>query len=152
MVDIVRRTEDLVRDLIESEGYDLVHVEFFGSGHSAVLRLYVDRAGGITVSECAEISRRVSLLLDVEDYIPGSYTLEVSSPGIERPLFRKVDYERHIGEEVKLVTTQKVEGRRNFNGYVLKVFEKSFSLDCDGKVYDIEFSNLKKANLVYKFD
>ena len=152
MVDVVGRAEQLIREAVEEEGFELIHVEYAGASGSPILRAYVDRPGGITVSDCAEISRRVSVLLDVEDFIPKRYVLEVSSPGIERPLFSEADFLRFKGEEVRLVTLEKIDNRRKFVGIIAECNGGLLELDCEGQSFSIPMDQIKKANLVYRFD
>ncbi|UCF37872.1 MAG: ribosome maturation factor RimP [Acidobacteriota bacterium] len=152
MIDVERRAEQLIQDLVESEGFELVHVEFVPKGGAPILRVYLDRPGGITISDCAEVSRQISALFDVEDFLDFHYTLEVSSPGIERPLFKADDFRRFTGKEIRLVTFEKVGNRKNFTGYIVELVETVLSLDCEGVLYRIPLENVKKANLVYRFE
>ena len=152
MLKLAPEIRALIREVVEDEGYELVHVEFASGGSSAVLRIYADRPGGITLSDCAELSRHISVILDVEDRIPGRYVLEVSSPGIERPLFSERDYERFKGQEIKLATTEKIENRRNFTGTIEQFRDGVLTLRCDKDVYEIPFGMIKKSNLVYHFE
>jgi ribosome maturation factor RimP len=152
MLRLAPQIRDLIREVVEDEGYELVHVEFASGGSSSVLRVYADRPGGITLADCAELSRRIGVILDVEDRIPGRYVLEVSSPGIERPLFSERDYERFKGQEIKLTTTEKIENRRNFTGTIEEFRNGVLTLRCDENVYEIPFGMIKKSNLVYHFE
>lgn len=152
MLKLAPRIRDLIREVVQDEGYELVHVEFASGGSSPVLRIYADRPGGITLSDCAELSRRIGVFLDVEDMIPGRYVLEVSSPGIERPLFSERDYERFKGQEIRLTTTEKIENRRNFKGTIEEFQAGVLTLRCDPEVYEIPFEMIKKSNLVYHFE
>lgn len=138
--------------MVESEGLDLVHVEFEGRGSSSILRIYIDSPTGVTVSDCAQVSRQSGVLLDVEDLIPGKYVLEVSSPGIERPLFTPEDYLRFKGREIRVTTRDKIENRRKFNGVIVDFLDEILNLDCEGRLIHIPFSNIRKAHLVYKFN
>ncbi len=152
MLDITRRVEASIREAVEDEGFELVGVELAQTGRSPVLRVYVDRPGGVTISDCAYMSRRVGVLLEVEDFIPGSYTLEVSSPGLERPLFREADYRRFQGREIRLQSVEKFEGRRNFTGRIKSFSNGVVELDCEGVTFSVPLDRVKKANLVYRFD
>ncbi len=152
MLKLTPQIRELVREVVEDEGYELVHVEFASGGSTPVLRIYADRPGGITVSDCAELSRRVSVFLDVEDRIPGRYVLEVSSPGIERPLFSEYDYERFQGQEIRLTTAEKIGNRRNFTGTIEEFEGGVLKLRCEKGVYEIPFGMIKKSNLVYHFE
>ena len=112
---------DKVREIAErvaaSSGLETVEVELRGGGKARMLRIVIDKPAGVTHEDCANLSREVGTILDVEDVIPGaSYTLEVSSPGLDRKLFRPADYERFIGSLVKLTTQQPVNGNRHFQG------------------------------------
>ncbi|GAB4113314.1 MAG: ribosome maturation factor RimP [Acidobacteriota bacterium] len=148
-MDVARRVTDLIRAAVEEQAFELVHVEYQARTGSPVLRVYVDRPGGITLDDCAELSRRIGVLLDVEDLIPNQYLLEVSSPGIERPLFSERDYRRFRGREVRLTTVEKVENRRNFKGVIEDVGDGIVRLNCEGRLYEIPISGIKRGNLVY---
>lgn len=148
-MDVARRVTDLIRAAVEEQAFELVHVEYQARTGSPVLRVYVDRPGGITLDDCAELSRRIGVLLDVEDLIPNQYLLEVSSPGIERPLFSERDYRRFRGREVRLTTVEKVENRRNFKGVIVDVGDGIVRLNCEGRLYEIPISGIKRGNLVY---
>ena len=152
MTGVAQRARDLIRTVVEEEGFELVHVEYAAKGSAPVLRAYVDRPGGITLADCAELSRRISVLLDVEDFIPTHYILEVSSPGIERPLFTERDYVRFSGQEIRLTSRDKIEGRRNFTGTIEEFRDGIVRLRCANQVYEIPFAQIKRANLVYDFD
>ncbi|GAB4234241.1 MAG: ribosome maturation factor RimP [Acidobacteriota bacterium] len=149
---IAERVRELIEDMVESRGYELVHVEYGGGERAPILRIYIDRPGGVTVDDCAEISRRVSVLLDVEDLIPGHYVLEVSSPGVERPLFAEKDFLRFRGHEVRVSTVEKVEDRKNFKGVIEGVADGRVHIRCDDRTYTIPLRLIKKANLVYHFN
>jgi ribosome maturation factor RimP len=152
MVNLAARARDLIGEVVEGEGFELVHVEYLPQGSSPILRVYVDRPGGITISDCAELSRRIGVLLDVEDFIPTHYLLEVSSPGIERPLFTERDYRRHQGQEIRLTTVEKVENRRNFTGVIQDLRDQVLWLTCGDQTYLIPLASIQRAHLVYHFD
>jgi ribosome maturation factor RimP len=151
MVSVATRAESLVRKTVEAEGFELVYVDYRPQGGRSVLRVFVDKVGGVNISDCAELSRRLSVLLDVEDPIPGEYVLEVSSPGLERPLFKEEDYRKFMGHEIRLTTTEKIEARRNFVGYIRDFADSVLTLECEIQTYRIPFEKIKKANLVYRF-
>lgn len=146
------KTEQAVFDLCEpvaaSYGLELVQVQYRREGHGWVLRIMVDREGGVTVDECGSLSREVSDLLDVEDLIDASYNLEVSSPGLDRPLTKLADFDRFAGREINLRTVQPIEGRRNFKGILEGIQNEVVKLLVDGKNYELEWSLVQKANLV----
>jgi ribosome maturation factor RimP len=151
-MDVAARAEELLKSSVEAEGLELVHVEYQPRGASSLLRLYIDKPGGVTLSDCQRISRHVSVLLDVEDFIPNQYLLEVSSPGIERPLFKRADYERFAGREIQLMTRTKVEDRKNFTGVIHEVSDQELSLESEGRIYRIPLDVIKKAKLTYRFE
>lgn len=132
---------------IDNYGYELVHVEMIGRETSRTLRLYIDAPGGVTLDDCTFVSRQVGRLLDVEDPIPGQYTLEVSSPGIERPLAKLEHFESSVGERVEVVTLRKCGDRRNFLGILRSATESQVEIEVDADTYVIERSNIRKANL-----
>lgn len=153
MLNLEARVEKLVREAVEAEGFELVQVQAeLRGGSPQVLRIYIDKPGGVSISDCADVSRQIGVLLDVEDFIPVRYVLEVSSPGIERPLFQEADYVRFKGKEVRLTTIEKIENRRNFVGLIRNFSNGVVDLDCDGKLYSLPFEKIKKANLVYRFN
>lgn len=150
-MDVGSRVETLIADVVESEGFELVHVSFEPRGAKPLLRIYIDKPGGVTISDCSRVSRRVSVLLDVEDVVAGHYLLEVSSPGIERPLFKEDDYRRFRKREIRLVTSEKVDGRRKFTGFIEDFADGTLQLETDDGRHDIPFIKIKKANLVHHF-
>ncbi len=133
---------------VRALGFELVDVEFSRVGDRNLLRVYIDRPGGITVDDCAAVSRQVSALLDVEDPIPEAYVLEVSSPGLDRPLVRREDYERFAGETVKLRMTEAVLGRRNFKGVLVGVEGDTVLVDVDAERYRLPIRDIERARLV----
>jgi len=149
-----RKTAEKVRELVEGvivqQGYELVEVELANAPGQSVLRLYIDgesSGAGIGVDDCAKISRLMSDLLDVEDVIPTAYTLEVSSPGVFRPLRKPEHFDRVLGERVKVKTFAKLEGRKVFTGTLQARDGSSVSVDVDGTVYILELADVAKANL-----
>ena len=153
---IDRRLAEIITPAIEDLGFELVRVRLM-SGKSTTLQVMADRPnGGIEVDECAEISNAVSAVLDVEDPILDAYTLEVSSPGIDRPLTRLKDFEAFEGYEAKLETTELIDGRRRFKGVLAGVEgdEVLINIDQDGEAVTIglEFDWLSDAKLVLTDD
>ena len=144
------RIHELVDDLIGQEGYELVEVELANMQGRSILRLYIDSAqsdGQIGVDDCAKVSRILSDLLDIEDVLPNAYTLEVSSPGIFRPLRKPEHFDRALGERVKVKTFAKQSGRKVFTGLLHAREGSSVSVDVDGTVYNLELVDVAKANL-----
>jgi ribosome maturation factor RimP len=154
------RMADLDRDAIGKiiervaarEGLELVHWEVVGPPGNFVLRIYIDKPGGVNHGDCEVVSNQVGTLLDVEDLVPNKYILEVSSPGIERGLYKRADYERFAGNRVKLKTSGPINGQRNFRGKLLGISEDTVSLDADGAgLIEIPYEQIAKANIEYEF-
>ncbi len=156
---------DKVREIAErvatSSGLEVVEVELRGGGKARMLRIVIDKPSGVTHEDCANLSREVGTILDVEDAIPGgSYTLEVSSPGLDRKLTRPADYERFAGSRVKLTTLRPVNGNRHFEGRLESFQHGHLTLDLSAvkkkrrpepdaaEKLEIELANVEKANLV----
>ena len=139
--------ELLLKPTIDSMGYVLWGCEYFAQGKHSLLRVYIDKEGGIGIEDCEQVSRQVSALLDVDDPISGNYSLEVSSPGIPRPLFRSEHYHRYIGQLAHIKLLKPVAGKRKFVGTIVSADEKMLVLDVDGEKQDFLFSNIVKANL-----
>ena len=138
----------LFEPVVESMGYELVGVDFHGSEHHGVLRVYIDSSDGITVDDCAAVSHQLSAVLDVEDPIAQAYDLEVSSPGINRPLFKQSDYARFSGEKAKIKLAVALNGRRNFSGVLVGIDETDHVLiDVDNEIFKLPLHNIAKANL-----
>ncbi len=140
--------EQLLKPTIESMGYVLWGCEYLPQGKHSLLRVYIDKEDGIGIEDCQQVSYQVSALLDVEDPIPGNYSLEVSSPGIPRPLFNPWQYQHCVGQVVNLKLFKPVASIRKFTGTVISANETTLVLDVDGKRQDFLFSNVAKANLM----
>lgn len=112
------RIEEIIERVALREGVELVHAELVG-GRSKFLRIFIDKAGGVTADDCAAVSERVGLILDVDDLIPHQYVLEVASPGLDRGLYKPEDYERFAGNMAHIMLEQKLSGQRNFHGKLI---------------------------------
>ena len=133
---------------IQALGYELVEVEHTGLGGQRVLRLYIDKVGGrIGLDDCSAVTRAINPLLDEKDYVHERYLLEVSSPGIDRPLRKESHFLRHKGEAVVVQTNAPIQGRKKFSGILEDIQDGMLSVTCGGVRYDIHLENLKKANL-----
>ncbi|MEL7369413.1 MAG: ribosome maturation factor RimP [Myxococcota bacterium] len=147
------RAQALVTGVVEQEGYELVDVEFVSERGRAILRMYVDTVPpgdehrGITVDDCSHLSRIVSDVLDVDDSIGGRYHLEVSSPGLFRPLTKPAHFERVIGQRIKVKTYAKIENRRVFTGTLKQFADGKLAIEIDGQPFDLSLSDVAKANL-----
>lgn len=132
---------------IASQGYELVEVEYELRGSTVVFRLFVDKAEGITLDNCAELSRYLSAFLDLNDVLSSKYMLEISSPGIERPVRKVADFIRFAGERVKVQTVTPIEGRKRFTGTLSGYDDGLISLKGDDATFSIHIENVKKARL-----
>lgn len=141
--------EALFAPVVQGLGFTLWGVELRSSQKHAHLKLFIDHEDGITVDNCSDVSHQVSGVLDVEDPISVAYTLEVSSPGVERPLMKIEHFEKYIGHEIKVRLSWAIEGRKNFLGTLSKVDEQDISLEMDGQLIEFPFNAVKRANLVY---
>jgi ribosome maturation factor RimP len=149
---------DHVREIAQrvtaSQGLELWDLEFHGGGKSRMLRIFIDKPEGVTHEDCEIVSREVGTILDVEDPIPGSYTLEVSSPGLDRKLRNVGDFERYTGSKIKLLTRDFVENQKHFEGRLKAVHEGSVTLEIGGgkkhepRTVEIPLAQVEKANLV----
>jgi ribosome maturation factor RimP len=142
----------LLQPLVEDLGYEFVGLEHSSNPKNPALLIYIDKPGGIAVDDCERVSREVAALLDVEDPIPGHYNLEVSSPGLDRPLFTLEQFERFRGERVQLSLYAPLEGRRKFKGLILGADNGKVRLEQDGTEVELEMGNIAKARLVPDYD
>ena len=146
------KLEKLVRGAVESLGYELVGVEMVGGMDSGLLlRVYIDQEQGITLDDCGAVSHQVSGVLDVEDPIPGHYDLEVSSPGLDRPLFEKAHFDRFKGQKAKLKLNAKLEGRRKLVGTLEGTDDDAVLIELDGELYRVPLHLVETARLVPEF-
>ncbi|EHH2447856.1 ribosome maturation factor RimP [Vibrio vulnificus] len=151
MTGLERQLTDMLESAVVASGYELVGLEFIRAGEHSTLRIYIDHENGITVEDCAEVSHQVSAVLDVEDPISVAYSLEVSSPGLDRPLFKPAHYEQFIGQEVNVVLKMAVANRRKWKGEIHSVDGEAITLTVDGQQEEFALSNISKANLIPKF-
>ncbi|MBI4465724.1 MAG: ribosome maturation factor RimP [Acidobacteria bacterium] len=149
---LLGRIREIADRVAASEGMELVEVEFLGRGRHSVLRIFVDKPEGITHRDCQLDSEQDGAILDVEDLIPSRYTLEVSSPGLDRKLLKPGDYRRFAGRRVKVVLKTAQEGRRRFEGRLLGMEEETIRLDTgQGQIVSFGYPEVEKANLVPEF-
>lgn len=145
------RTSDFITELlepvIEGMGYELVGIDYRPNPKSTLVRIYLDKPGGITLEDCEKVSRQVSGVLDVEDPISGQYNLEVSSPGLDRPIFKAGDYDRFAGERVRIRLQGSLDGRRRFAGVLRGLRGDCVVVDEDGVEVSVPLSQIDKANL-----
>jgi ribosome maturation factor RimP len=147
-----QKLTEMLNAPVEAIGFELVGIEFIRAGKHSTLRVYIDSENGIDVDDCADVSRQVSAVLDVEDPISTEYNLEVSSPGMDRPLFKASHYANVIGETVNLKLNLPQDGRRNFKGVLTQNTDTHIHVTVDGQEFVLPLSNISKANLVPNFD
>jgi ribosome maturation factor RimP len=146
------KLKQLLRQEVELLGYELVGIELTGQGGgAAVLRIYIDHADGITLDDCAEVSHQVSAVLDVEDPIKENYRLEVSSPGLDRPLFELAHFARFKGSKVRIKIHGKIDNRHRFTGVLDGVEDNQILIEADGTRYRIPFESIDSARVVPEF-
>jgi len=133
---------------IQALGYEVVELEF----HGGLLRVYIDKEAGVTVDDCEIVSRQVSSVLDVEDPIPGNYTLEVSSPGLDRPLRKSADFARFAGEKARIELVLPIEGRRRFAGVLKGCEADEVLIEVDEVLHRLPVDNVAKARLEPNFE
>jgi ribosome maturation factor RimP len=148
MTKIASALSDRLASVVSAMGYEFIGGELDGHGRGGVLRLYIDSDKGVTLDDCSRVSYQVSAMLDVEDPIQGHYTLEVSSPGLDRPLFEVAHYQKQIGNRIKLRVCAKVQNKRKFVGVLLRVDGNDIHLLVDEEEVVLPFSTIEKANVV----
>jgi ribosome maturation factor RimP len=149
------RIRQTVEPAIQGAGYDLVELEFKREPGGWVVRVYIDRTDGtlVSIEDCERVSRELSPVLDVADVIPQAYSLEVSSPGLDRPLRTPEHFRRFVGERAKIKLALGVDGRKNFTGTIVAVPDNDhLDIDVDGQRFTLPLGDLDKANLVYNFE
>jgi len=149
----VPHIDELLQPGAEALGYELVAVDLSG-GDISIVRIYIDSPNGITVDDCANASRQFSAILDVEDPISNRYTLEVSSPGMDRPLAKPLHFKAVVGQDVKIKMVSLINGRRRFTGELVEATEEFAVVEVDGEQTELPYSEMDKARLVpvYDFD
>jgi ribosome maturation factor RimP len=150
--EIVDRVSAMVVPILLSEGMELVDIEYRRESKGWVLRLYLDKEGGVTLDDCTRISQEVGRGLDVEDFIQTPYTLEVSSPGLTRSLKTEKDFMKYRYRLIKVKTIDPIGNRRQFKGRLVEVSGNRIDLEVDGEVFQIPLSNVAKANLEIERD
>ncbi len=141
----------IIEPAVTALGFELVGIEHLSQGKYSMLRIYIDHEDGINVDDCAEVSRQVSAVLDVEDPIKGEYTLEVSSPGLDRPLFSEEHFHRYSGSLADIRLRVPFEGRRKFKGRLHGVEQGKVLIEVDGVEYVIPLNDIEKANLIHEW-
>ena len=142
----------LIEPVVSGLGYEVVDIEFRPHPRDGLLRVFIDQESGIQLEDCEAVSRQLSAMLDVEDPVPGHFNLEVSSPGLDRPLRKAEDFERFAGETVKIkLSMPTIEGQRNFTGKLLGLKDNEVLLEVDGETNYLPLGGIHKARLVPQF-
>ena len=142
----------LIEPLLDDIGYELIEVEYLSMHGRWILRLYIDREGGVSIDDCVEVSRELGDLIDVKEIIDHEYVLEVSSPGLNRPLRKEKDFIKAIGSRIKLKMNRAFNGQKNFTGSLKDYINRTIVLETGGNLIELPFDNIEKSNLVYDFD
>ncbi|AXQ29202.1 ribosome maturation factor RimP [Solimonas sp. K1W22B-7] len=146
------RLVQLLEPVVESMGYELVLLEYSPNSHNALLRLFIDSAGGIGLEDCEKVSREVAAQLDVEDPISTPYSLEVSSPGLDRPLAKPAHFERFMNEQARIQLLAPKNGRRRYIGWIRAVGDRAVTLETEQGSIEFEYSEMERARLVPDYD
>lgn len=151
MATLEQNLQQMLQGAVEDLGCELWGIECQRAGRFMTVRLFIDKEGGVTVDDCADVSRQVSAILDVEDPIADKYNLEVSSPGLDRPLFTLPQFERYIGQDIAVNLRIPVMERRKWQGKLERIENDMVTLIVDGQEQVLVFGNIQKANVVAKF-
>jgi len=144
---LLQEVRQVVEPILESQGFELVDLEYQRESQGWVLRIYLDRQGGVSLDDCAGISHEVGAVLEVKDLIPSAYILEVSSPGLTRPLKKPEDFNRFRNQMVKIKLYEPLDGRRNFKGTLLGLEGDRVRVEAEQQVYELPLQRIAKANL-----
>lgn len=145
---IIEKVKQLALMIIEEEGLELFNLEHKRFGHKWFLRIYLDKEGGVNLSDCESVGKKLSTKLDEEDFIPYSYTLEVSSPGLDRPLLSEKDYTKHKGKHVRIKTLEAIDGQKNFKGRLTDYVDGMVTLDVEIKKDEVKSMSIPYRNIV----
>ncbi|OGT30815.1 MAG: ribosome maturation factor RimP [Gammaproteobacteria bacterium RIFCSPHIGHO2_12_FULL_35_23] len=141
----------ILAPVVEQMGYEYIGCDFIIQGHFSLVRVYIDKEGGVGIDDCAEVSHQISGILDVEDLIKTRYNLEVSSPGLDRPLFTVTQFCKAIGQQIKIRTNMPIDGQRKFTGILSTVIDENIVLVINNEEVTIPYITITKANIVYQF-
>lgn len=144
---IEEKIEQYIKPTLQSMGYECWGCQYIPQGNSALLRIYIDKADGIGIEDCERASRQIAAILDVEDPIPGEYRLEISSPGIPRPLFYNWQYQRYLGKWVEIRLSRPIEGQRKFSGIIMSADEHKVVIKTNDESKEFLFSTIAKAQV-----
>tara|TARA_E500000178_G_scaffold213697_1_gene210910 strand:+ start:471 stop:917 length:447 start_codon:yes stop_codon:yes gene_type:complete len=147
---MLNRLRELIQPIAEAFQKTLWGIEVLSSGKSSIVRVYIDSSKGVNVEDCADISRQISSLLDVESFLPERYVLEVSSPGLNRKLFEISQYSAYIGEKVRISLKAPFEERKNYSGILTKIEEYDVVIEAGDEEFTFPFEVIEKGHLVYE--
>ncbi|GAB6176443.1 ribosome maturation factor RimP [Desulfobaculum senezii] len=148
---LIQELDDLIRPMAEAQGLWLWGIDLAGNDNRSVLRVYVETDDGVTIAECARLSRDLSVALDVEDLIPGKYTLEVSSPGLNRKFFSADQMAAYVGQDVSVTLLEPLEGQKGYTGKLVSVDGQTITINDGTDALSCNWDEIKKANLRYAF-
>ena len=149
---VIGEVTRLIEPIFDEMDYELVDVEYLSERGRWVLRIYMDRVGGINLDDCARLSREIGDLIDIKDIVQHAYVLEVSSPGLNRPLKKEKDFLRALDKKVKIKMALPIQGRRNFTGYLRDFRDGKLFLELNDNLVPLLRRNVEKANLVYEYE
>jgi ribosome maturation factor RimP len=149
--EIIDRVTKMIAPILSEEGMECVDLQYRREQQGWVLRLYIDKEGGVTLDDCTRINQKVGRILDVEDPIEVPYHLEVSSPGLTRPLKTEKDFLRYQNRLIQVKTFEPIQNRRHFKGRLLRVSSEEIELHVDGEIFHIPFQAISKARLELEF-
>jgi len=144
--DIKQKVLRLAKQVADEQGVEIFDIELLGKG-KLLLRVIIDKEGGVTLGDCERLSKSLGTVLDVEDLFPGSYTLEISSPGLDRPLKGIKDFEKNVGRLARIITIEKIENQNFFIGRITEINRNFIKLLVNGREMDIPFEKISKAKL-----
>ena len=148
---ILERVRELAEPIIKELDLDLVDIEYLPQRGRGIVRITIDKDGGVTLDDCTKVNREVGYILEIKDLFFHPYQLEVSSPGLERPLKTLGDFEKFLGRKISIKTSELLNGKRNFKGTLQQVQNGIVLLEMDGGLWKIPFSLVRHAKLVYEF-
>lgn len=151
MATLEQNLQAMLQGAVEDLGCEIWGIECQRAGRFMTVRLFIDKDGGVSIDDCADVSRQVSAILDVEDPIADKYNLEVSSPGLDRPLFTLAQYERYVGQEIAVHLRIPVMDRRKWQGKLERIENDMLTFNIDGQEQAFAFGNIQKANVIAKF-
>ncbi|MDF2939814.1 MAG: ribosome maturation factor RimP [Gammaproteobacteria bacterium] len=151
MANLTQKLYEMLLPAVEAVGFELWGIEYIPQGKHSILRVYIEHENGITVDNCEAVSRQVSAVLDVEDPISAHYSLEISSPGLDRLLFYPHQYHSFIGEQITVRLRLAINNQRKFTGTLMAVSEQGIEIEAKGTKFEIDWNNIDKAQVVPSF-